>query len=434
MVKPGYKETDAGIIPEDWDARLVGENLDFKNGLNKAKAYFGHGTPIINYMDVFGNSGLQASDVAGLVSVTSEEQSAYSARKGDLFFTRTSETVDEIGMSAVLLENLDSAVFSGFVLRGRDKTSASALDIDFKKYCFRSSVVRKQIRSTASYTTRALTNGKLLSKVFVPTPSDTDEQKAIAEALSDVDGLIVGLEALIAKKRDLKTATMQQLLTGKTRLPGFGGGVGMKQTELGEIPEDWSIAGLRGLLQANPRYGINAAAAPATGSGPTYIRITDISEDGAFSPNPAVEVIHKAALEYLLEEGDLVFARTGASVGKSYEYKRSDGELVFAGFLIKISPDPKKLLPSYLFQFSKTKRYWDWVQLTSMRSGQPGINGQEYASMPIPLPEKDEQEKICEVLGDFDANILALQQDLKKAKALKQGMMQELLTGRTRLI
>ena len=112
--------------------------------------------------------------------------------------------------------------------------------------------VSSRIKSAATGTSGSMKN--LSKEAFmgslVPAPPTQNEQKAIADALSDVDGLIVGLEALIAKKRDLKTATMQQLLTGKTRLPGFGEGVGMKHTELGEIPEDWAVKPLRELAIA----------------------------------------------------------------------------------------------------------------------------------------------------------------------------------------
>jgi type I restriction enzyme S subunit len=136
----------------------------------------------------------------------------------------------------------------------------------------------------------------------------------------------------------------------------------------------------------------------------------------------------------VLSEGDLVFARTGASVGKSYLYDRWDGELVFAGFLICVRPDTEKLKPAFLKYFAQSSLYGNWVKVNSMRSGQPGINGREYASLPIPLPPtKAEQEAIAEVLSDADALIESLEQLIAKKRHLKQGAMQELLTGKKRL-
>ncbi|SRR5579885_822777 len=203
---------------------------------------------------------------------------------------------------------------------------------------------------------------------------------------------------------------------------------GYKQTEVGVIPKDWMVRPLCSMLKENPKYGINAAAVKLEGDLPTYIRITDISEDGYYLPVEKVGVDNSFSASYVLVEGDLVFARTGASVGKSYLYNPKDGELVYAGFLIKISPDSRLLLSNYLFQFVKTKIYWNWVKLMSMRSGQPGINGNEYGQLLIPLPPtKTEQTAIANALSDADAWIQSLTRLIDKKRQIKQGAMQTLL-------
>ena len=222
-VRPGYKKTEGGVIPEAWEVVPVGDLFTFKNGLNKAKQFFGRGTPIVNYMDVFGKPSLRIGEVVGQVDVSPKELNAYNVRKGDVFFTRTSETVEEIGTASVMLDEPESTVYSGFVLRARPTNDS--LDDNFKAYCFSPRYFRKQIVARASYTTRALTNGRSLSAALLARPP-LPEQRAIATALSDVDALLDGLDRLIAKKRDLKQAAMQQLLTGQTRLPGFPRRVG----------------------------------------------------------------------------------------------------------------------------------------------------------------------------------------------------------------
>jgi type I restriction enzyme S subunit len=209
---------------------------------------------------------------------------------------------------------------------------------------------------------------------------------------------------------------------------------GYKQTEVGVIPEDWKLVRLSSLLAAPPSYGINAPAVPYSFSLPAYIRITDISDDGKFIEKSRASVDNKASYLYKLEEGDLVFARTGASVGKSYLYQKNDGDLVYAGFLIKIKPDEKKLNSIYLFNFVKSGFYWGWVKTNSMRSGQPGINGAEYGSLPVVIPSSvEEQKNIAEALSDADALIESLEQLIAKKRQIKQGAMQELLTGQRRL-
>lgn len=208
---------------------------------------------------------------------------------------------------------------------------------------------------------------------------------------------------------------------------------GFKQTEIGVIPEEWKIASLKDLSDGRFTYGVNAPAIPYAPPLPNYIRITDISDDGRFMRESRKSVDCQNPEMYTLKENDIVFARTGASTGKTYLYRKNDGDLVYAGFLIKASILPEKANSKYVFDNLHTNRYWDWVSVTSMRSGQPGINGNEYASYMIPCPSLPEQEHIAEVLSDVDSMISSLEKLIAKKKAIKQGAMQELLTGKKRL-
>ena len=208
---------------------------------------------------------------------------------------------------------------------------------------------------------------------------------------------------------------------------------GYKQTEIGVIPEDWDVSRIGQHLRRAPSYGLNAPATAFDSQLPTYLRITDITDEGRYTVAAKASVNHPAAASYLLEPGDIVFARTGASVGKSYLYDAEDGNLVFAGFLIRISPDPKSLVPGFLSFYAQSGSYWNWVKAHSQRSGQPGINAREFASLPIQIPTVVEQEAIAEALGDADALVESIRQLIAKKRQLKQGAMQELLTGRRRL-
>ena len=208
---------------------------------------------------------------------------------------------------------------------------------------------------------------------------------------------------------------------------------GYKQTEIGVIPEEWKIASLKDLSDGRFTYGVNAPAIPYAPPLPNYIRITDISDDGRFMRESRTSVDCQNPEMYTLKENDIVFARTGASTGKTYLYQKNDGDLVYAGFLIKASILPEKANSKYVFDNLHTNRYWDWVSVTSMRSGQPGINGNEYASYMIPCPSLPEQEHIAEALSDVDSMISSLEKLIAKKKAVKQGTMHELLTGKKRL-
>lgn len=201
---------------EPWKPELIADLLDFKNGLNKASQYFGHGTPIVNFMDVMRSPVITVDRVKGLVSLSRDEISRFSARRGDMFFTRTSETVEEVGTAATLVDDIPDAVFSGFILRGRPRSPLT--NTVFLAHQFQLSSVRKQVVATASYTTRALTNGGSLGRVELLVPN-RDEQAEIVSVLADADAEIAALKRRLEAARAVKTGMMQELLTGRTRLP-----------------------------------------------------------------------------------------------------------------------------------------------------------------------------------------------------------------------
>ena len=209
--------------------------------------------------------------------------------------------------------------------------------------------------------------------------------------------------------------------------------LGFSRPDVAPFPADWEMVHLGACLTGRPTYGINAASVPYSDRLPVYIRITDITPEGYFVPPQRVSVRSAMAANYYLYEGDIVFARTGASVGKSYRYKSSDGPLVYAGFLIRLTPNSSKLLPEFVAAYVTTGTYWRWVRLMSMRSGQPGINGNEYGQLPIPLPPLPEQHEIVTVLRDVDAVLSGLDRLIAKKQNLKKAVTQSLLSGQRRL-
>lgn len=255
-------------------------------------------------------------------------------------------------------------------------------------------------------------------------PEKVSEQDKIADCLSSLDGLITLESQKLNALKSHKKGLMQQLFPaeGETvprlRFPEFRGAGEWKSTRLDE------------LLFGHPNYGVNAPAVPYSEDLPAYLRITDISDEGYFLCDKKASVAINVTDENYLSEGDIVLARTGASVGKSYKFRKEDGKLVFAGFLIRIKPDPKKIDSTFLFNFLSTQQYWKWVGVTSARSGQPGINGNEYASLPIPVPphetELSEQQKIANCLTSLDDLIAAQAQKVEALKTHKKGLMQQL--------
>lgn len=208
---------------------------------------------------------------------------------------------------------------------------------------------------------------------------------------------------------------------------------GYKKTSLGVIPKEWDVKRLELLCSNKGDYGINAPAVIYSKDLPTYLRITDIDDDGKFITVNKTSVNSSNSKNFHLQEGDIVFARTGATVGKTYLYNPNDGDLVFAGFLIRFSLDKQKIIPYFLRAYTNTTIYWNWVKIISRRSGQPGINAAEYCSLQVPVPPLTVQQKIVEILSVWDKAIEKQTQLIEKLELRKKGLMQQLLTGKKRL-
>ena len=234
------------------------------------------------------------------------------------------------------------------------------------------------------------------------------EQEAIADALSDADALIESLEQLIAKRRAVKQGAMQALLTGRRRLPGFESKPDYKQTEVGVIPEDWIIKRVRDM-------------AIVVASGRSHVD----SEIGDYPVYGSTGIIGRCTQNDYSGRAVLI-ARVGANAGK---LSVVDGEYGVTDNTIMVRIDS-----SYHFDF-----FWRQLEAKGLNSmifgsGQPLITGSQIKSLPLSLPPLAEQTAIASVLSDMDAEIAALEAKLAKARQVKQGMMQELLTGRVRLV
>ena len=232
VVPLGYKRTTVGVIPENWEVRTLGTLGQFKNGINKSKQDFGHGFPFVNLMDVFGVPKVSTDSNFRLVNSSLGEREAYALQSGDVLFVRSSVKPEGVGLTTLIPEDLPNTVFSGFLIRYRDN---NVFALEFKEHCFWEASFRNRLIASSTVSANTNINQEALKFLQLAFPLNKSEQRAIAEALSDVDGLLGALEALIAKKRAIKQATMQQLLTGKTRLPGFSGKWVTKQ--IGDISD-----------------------------------------------------------------------------------------------------------------------------------------------------------------------------------------------------
>ena len=281
-------------------------------------------------------------------------------------------------------------------------------------------VVNKQISKILAGSNYPAINTNDVRMIEIPCPPSIEEQRAIAEALSDVDGLIQSLEALIAKKQAIKQAAMQQLLTGKTRLPGFSGA--WERKRLGELGPFSKGRGIK-------RSDVSDAGVPCIRYGELYTRYKD------YVLKPVARIPLTVASKSLpIKTGDLLFAGSGETseeIGRCAVYIGEE-QVYVGGDVVVLTPlSQYPLYLGYLMNHPTVA-----VQKARMAQGDAvvHINSRNLAQVQIDLPSVKEQSAIAAILSDMDAEIVALERRRDKTCAIKQGMMQQLLTGQVRLM
>ena len=255
------------------------------------------------------------------------------------------------------------------------------------------------------------------------------EQRAIAAVLDAIDEAIERTEEVIAATERLRDALLHELLT--RGLPG-------RHSEwadvpgLGTVPACWDVVPLGEVCQ-RPEYGANTPAVPFDPALPRYVRITDITDDGRLRTEGARSAEPSATRGYKLDPGDLLFARSGATVGKTYLHRRQDGPCAYAGYLIRFRALPEVASPEFLERWTRSQFYGKWVASMLRAGAQPNINAAEYASLRIPFPPLEEQQSIAAVLDGVDGTIARAREERARLHSLQASAADALLTGRVRV-
>ena len=258
--------------------------------------------------------------------------------------------------------------------------------------------------------------------------------------MSDADAHIESLEQLITKKRQIKQSAMQELLTGKERLPGFGHGSGSKQTEIGSIPEDWNCAQLPVMMSQTSNsikigpFGSALKKEFLTKEGYKVYGQENVYERNMITGDRFVSAEHFRKLRSCeVQPGDFLISMMG-TVGKCLVVPMNVEAGIMDGHLLRLRLDPYKLSAEFLSQLFQTRIVSNQVKQMSVGGIMEGLSSKIIKLLQLPVPNIEEQTAIATILTDMDAEIAALEAKLAKARQLKQGMMQELLTGRIRLI
>lgn len=383
-LKHGYKQTEVGVIPEDWEVKALGEIGEVLIGLTyKPTDVRQHGTLVLRSSNIQ-NDTLAFEDNV-FVECTIPER--IRVQRGDVLICVRNGSRDLIGKSILLDERTKGMTFGAFMAVYRSQIGNLA------SYLFQSSILKRQINEHLGATINQITN-KSLNSFRIPIPPTEAEQQAIAEALSNVDGLLDGLDQLIAKKRDLKQAAMQQLLTGQTRLPGFNG--------------EWGVKRLGDILKVRHGKSQHSIAAP-DGKYPILASGGEIGRTNS----------------YIYDQASVLIGRKGTI--DSPQYVDSPFWTVDTLFFTEIASEADAKFVFYKFTMIRWRSY-------NEASGVPSLNAKTIENIEVTMPLVSEQTAIASVLTEMDEELAALEQRRDKTRAIKQAMMQELLTGRTRLV
>ncbi len=409
-VKKGYKWTEVGVLPEDWEVKELGFISDVKTGpfgsALHQKDYVDDGTPIIT-VEHLGEQGIVHDNLPMVSDADKKRLSSYSLNSGDIVFSR----VGSVDRNSLVKKIENGWLFSGRLLRIR--LNEGEVHPPYLSYYFHHESTKQRIRSVAVGQTMASLNTQILKGVKVAFPPSLPEQTAIAAALSNTDALINSLEKIIEKKRLIKQGAMQELL----RANPDSNREGWEVKRLGEI--------------GDCIIGLTYSPDNVKESGKLVMRSSNIQE-GALSFEDNVYVDVSVPDKLILQKNDiLICVRNGSRelIGKC---ALIDGQAIgetFGAFM-SVYRSPYNEFIINVFQSNIIKRQIDEYLGATINQ----ITNKSLNSFEIPFPSPDEQARISGILLDMDAEIETLAQTLSKYRHLKQGMMGELLTGKTRLV
>lgn len=412
-MKPAYKQTEVGMIPQEWEvARLSGlVATGPKNGYSGRSSEAARGTPTLSLGATTSGCVVLNDETVKRLEETIDSRSDLYLMPGDVLVQR-SNTPDLVGTTAVFHGPAGVYVYPDLMMRMRFRDDATAHW--FWRYA-NSDGGRRFFVSVAAGSSGSMPkiSGETLSGMRLPLPPLT-EQRAIAEALSDVDGLLGALDLLIAKKRDIRQAAMQQLLTGQTRLPGFHG--------------EWEVKRIADIASPTSERNFGGETLPVLTCSKHlgFVDSLGFFKNQVFSKDLSTyKIIRRGQVGYPanhVEEGSIGLQDLyDVAVVSPIYVVFSVGERVNSFFLHRLLK-----LDSYRQKFK--------TATTSSVDRRGSLRWPAFSEVTVSLPSLPEQTAIFKVLTEMDAELAGLEKRREKTRALKQAMMQELLTGRTRLV
>src|SRR3989338_389861 len=429
MVKvyPKYKDSGApwfGEVPSHWQTLRLGSVLRERKETNKANDV----TKILSVMKDIGVIPYEEKGRVG--NKCSEDITRYKiVRPGDIVANCMNIIIGSVGLSKYT--GCLSPVY--YVLTPRSQEDDSRFfDYVFKIKSFQLSLVRLGNGILAH---RMRIPMELLKCETVPKPP-AEEQRVIVEYLGSFNKIF--RRYIREKQKTIKLLNEQkQAVINRAITKGINPNVRLKSSGfgwMGDAPKHWEVRRLKNFLLEPLKYGANEAAELTDRTPPRYIRITDIDKNGNLVDSSFRSLPIDIAEPYLLQEGDILLARSGATVGKSFLYFNSYGSSAYAGYLIRARINPNIVSFAFFYNYLQSSAYWTWVSLMTIQATIQNVSAEKYGCLPVPVPPCQEQELILKKIANdcrpFDELICASHKDIEFMREYRIRLISDVVTGK----
>lgn len=413
MVKPGYKQTEVGVIPEDWECTLLLDRASLLNGLTYTPDNVKDNGLLVLRSSNIRNNQLSLEDTV-YVDCTVEDEKKI--KTGDILVCVRNGSAALIGKCAQANQDYDATIGAFMaVLRGEHN--------DYINQILQQGTIQKEISKNSGATINQITNGDF-KRIRIALPTSGAEEFAIAQSLSTVDKLFSTYEKLIAKKRAIKQGAMQELLTGKKRLPGFSG--------------EWINFNLMKHSKIKARIGWQGLKKSEYLDSGYALLITGTDFDDGKVQWDSCHYVTRSRYDQdrniQIQNNDILITKDG-SLGKAALVQGLTKPATLNSGIFVIRPMQNAYDPVFVYHILSSFVFKDFLDKLSAGSTIIHLYQKDICKFEFLLPPTiEEQEAIAALLSEMDSEIEALQQKLEKYRQIKQGMMQQLLTGKIRLV
>ena len=444
---PKYKPSSVewlGEVPEHWNVkRLKGVATYWVSNVDKMAIDDETPVRLCNYTDVYYHDQIRPEMGLMETTATPQEIRQFGLQVGDVLITKDSEDWSDIAVPALVVESAPDLVcgYHLAIVRPKEKE----LLCRFLLRTFQAGAVNQQFQVAATGVTRYGLPKSSIGEAWLTLPP-RDEQHTIANFLdretAKIDTLVAKKRTLIERLKEKRTALISRTVTrglpsDTASQAGIDPHPKLKPSGiewLGEVPEHWEVKRLKFILAAPLKYGANEAAELDDPDLPRYVRITDIDENDGLREETFKSLPSEVAAEYLLRRGDLLFARSGATSGKTFLYRTNWGACTYAGYLICARIDEEKAVPEFVRHFTASTCYWQWLSSAFIQATIQNVSAERYASLWVPLPPVREQVVIADFLdletAKIDSMVAKIETAIERLQEYRTALITAAVTGK----